>query len=292
MAQVRKALILAAGLGTRMLPATKAVPKELLPVVDRPLIQYAVEECVEAGIEHVIIVLGPGKEAIRDFFGEHTRADKYAREKGDEDLIAKVSGPARMAQFDFAMQEQPLGIAHAVACARQYVEGEPFALIFPDDIITGARSCVAQLVDAYAATRGTVLAVQRVAAKDIPQYGIVDPVGDGNPVRLRGVVEKPSVADAPSDLGIVGRYVLSETILAHIDRTPPGKNGELQITDAIASQIAAGERVSGLAYEGVRHDTGRPLGYLVANVAVALSRADLGEALAERLRPLLTPGAQ
>jgi UTP--glucose-1-phosphate uridylyltransferase len=291
MTPVRKAVILAAGLGTRMLPATKAVPKELLPIVDKPLIQYAVEECVEAGIEHIVIVLGPGKEAIAEHFGERTRADAHARDKGDAELVARVSGPARLARFDYAIQEEALGIAHAVACAREFVEGEPFALLFPDDIIVGARSCVAQLADAFATTGGTTIAVQRVPRADIPQYGIVVPDGEGNPVRLRGVVEKPSIEEAPSDLGIVGRYVLSDTIFTHIDRTPPGKNGERQITDAFASQLAAGEGVFGLAYEGTRHDTGRPLGYLVANVAVSLAREDLAGPLRDRLRPLIAPEA-
>ncbi|MBI2773258.1 MAG: UTP--glucose-1-phosphate uridylyltransferase [Chloroflexi bacterium] len=289
MTAVRKGVILAAGLGTRMLPATKAVPKEMLPIVDKPLVQYAVEEAVAAGIDHIVFVIADGKEAIAEHFSLRTRADAYARERGEAELIERVCGPASLARFDYVRQDEPRGIAHAVACAREFVEGEPFALIFPDDIITGARSCMAQLVDVHQRDGGTVIAVQRVRREEVPQYGIVDPEGEGNPVRLRGVVEKPAAADAPSDLGIVGRYILSETIFAHIDRIPPGKNGELQITDAIASQIAAGERVSGYAYEGVRHDTGRPLGYLVANVAVALERGDLAGPLAERLRTLLAP---
>ena len=290
MPHVSKALILAAGLGTRMLPATKAVPKEMLPVVDKPLIQYAVEEAVAGGIEEIIFVIAEGKEAIRDHFGTGTRADAYARASGDPALAARVSGPAALARFAYVIQSEAKGIAHAVACAREFVEGEPFVLMFPDDLILGARSCVAQLVEAYQATGGSVIAVQDVPREEIPQYGIVDPVGAGNPVRLRGVVEKPAIADAPSSLGIVGRYVLSETIFRHIDAIPPGKNGELQITDAIASQIAAGEPVSGLAYEGTRYDTGRPLGYLVANVAAALGRADIGPALRLRLRGVLAEG--
>lgn len=288
---VRKAVILAAGLGTRMLPATKAVPKELLPVVDRPTIQYAVEECAEAGIEDVVFVVADGKEAIAEHFGSRTRADAYVMSRGDAALRAAVQGPARLARFHYVRQDEPRGIAHAVACAREIVEGEPFALIFPDDVIVGGRSCVGQLAEAYASTGGTVLAVQPVPREDVPQYGIVDPAGGGNPMPLKGVVEKPAVEDAPSALGIVGRYVLSESIFRHIDRTPPGKNGELQITDAIASQIAAGETVSGYQYEGVRYDTGRPLGYLVANVGVALGRDDLREPLAARLRAMLGEGA-
>ncbi|MCC6382475.1 MAG: UTP--glucose-1-phosphate uridylyltransferase [Dehalococcoidia bacterium] len=287
MPQVKKALILAAGLGTRMIPATRAVPKEMLPVVDRPLIQYAVEEAVAAGVEHVVFVVAEGKEAIAEHFGEHTRADAWAAASGNPDLARTIAAPAHLAHFDYAIQPEPRGIAHAVACARHLLEDEPFALIFPDDLILGARSCVAQLSDAYDQCGGSVLAVHEVAPADIPHYGVVDPAGAGNPMPLRGLVEKPALEDAPSSLGIVGRYILSPTIFRHIDTTPPGKNGEIQITDALARQIAAGEPVSGLAYEGVRYDTGRPLGYLVANVAAALQREDLAGPLAERLHSLL-----
>lgn len=287
MGKVNKALILAAGLGTRMLPATKAVPKELLPIVDRPLIQYAVQEAVDAGLEHVIFVIAEGKEAIRDYFGSDTRADAYVRERNDEALRELVQAPASYARYDFTLQDEPKGIAHAVACAREFVEGEPFALIFPDDLILGEQSCVAQLVEAYDQCGGSVIAVHEVPEADIPQYGIVDPADDANPARLRRVVEKPAVKDAPSNLGIVGRYILSPTIFEHIDRIPPGANGELQITDALASQIAAGEPVCGFRYEGRRFDTGRPAGYLVAQVAAALERPELADGLQGPLRALL-----
>jgi UTP--glucose-1-phosphate uridylyltransferase len=292
MPRVTKAVILAAGLGTRMLPATKAVPKEMLPIVDKPLIQYTVEEAVDGGIDHIIFVIAEGKEAIHDHFGNATRANAHARTTGDTALAAILDAPTRLARFDFAYQPEAKGIAHAVACAREFIEGEPFVLMFPDDLMLCERSAVAQLVDAYQGVGGTVLAVQAVAPEEVHQYGIVDPVGTGNPVRLRGVVEKPAAADAPSNLAIVGRYILSETILAHIDKTPPGKNGELQITDAIASQIAGGEMVSGLAFEGTRYDTGRPTGYLVANVAAALRRSEYSAGLRARLAPLLAEGGK
>jgi len=287
MGKVNKALILAAGLGTRMLPATKAVPKELLPIVDRPLIQYAVQEAVDAGIDHVIFVIAEGKEAIRGHFGSDTRADAYVAEKNDEALRELVQAPTGWAKYDFVMQDEPKGIAHAVACAREFVEGEPFALIFPDDLILSERSCVAQIVDAYDQCGGSVIAVHEVPREDIPQYGIVDPRDNENPARLRRVVEKPAIEDAPSNLGIVGRYILSPTIFAHIDRIPPGKNGELQITDALMSQIAAGEPVCGFQYEGRRYDTGRPVGYLVAQVAAALERDDVAPGVRAQLRGLL-----
>jgi UTP--glucose-1-phosphate uridylyltransferase len=287
-ATVRKAVILAAGLGTRLLPATKAVPKEMLPIVDKPLIQYAVEEAVAAGIEHVIFVVAEGKEAITEHFGHTSRAEAFARENGDRAMLAVLEGPSRLARYDYVLQARPLGIAHAVACARDFVGGEPFALIFPDDLIVSERPCVAQLVDAYEACGGSVIAVQEVADADVPQYGIVDPAAGGNPARLRGIVEKPALGDAPSRLGVVGRYVVSPTIFSHIERLAPGKNGELQLTDALASQIAAGEPVCAFAYEGKRYDTGRPLGLLVANLGVAIERPELGEALRAHMQRLLS----
>jgi len=285
--RVTTAVILAAGLGTRMLPATKAVPKEMLPVVDRPLIDYCVDEAVEAGITRVVFVIAEGKEAILEHFRAGARVETALRETGNQALADSLAAIAAKAEFHAVYQPKQLGIAHAVACAREYIEGEPFALLFPDDVILGERSCTAQLVEAYAATGGTVIAVEEVADADVAQYGIVDPVDQANPARLRRVVEKPRLEEAPSRLGIVGRYVLSASILRHIDETPPGKNGERQITDAIARQIAAGEPVSALRFSGRRYDTGRPLGYIVANVAAAMRRPELAPALRDRLAPLL-----
>lgn len=290
MPQVTTAIVLAAGLGTRMLPATKAVPKEMLPIVDRPLIQYCVEEALDAGITTIVFVIASGKESIIEHFQAGARVESAIRETGNQALADSLAEIAHRATFHRAYQERQLGIAHAVNCAREFVEGQPFALMFPDDIILGPRSCVAQLVGAYEATRGSVIAVEQVRDEDVSQYGIVDPVGVGNPARLRAVVEKPALADAPSRLGIVGRYILSETIFQHIDRIPPGKNGELQITDALASQIAAGETVSSYQFDGTRYDTGRPLGYIVANVAAALQREDLAAPLSGRLNSLLAGG--
>ena len=289
MGTVSTAVILAAGLGTRMLPATKAVPKELLPVVDRPLIQYSVDEALLAGISTIIFVIADGKESIAEHFAAGARVESAVRATGNHDLADAIAAVGGTATFHYVKQERQLGIAHAVNCARHFVEGQPFALLFPDDIILG-ESCVGELVAAYQSAPGSVIAVEPVADADVPQYGIVDPEDPAaNPARLRGVVEKPALADAPSRLGIVGRYILSETIFEHIDRLKPGKNGELQITDAFASQIAAGERVSSFRFSGTRYDTGRPLGYIVANVAAALRRDELAGPLSGRLRSLL-PG--
>jgi UTP--glucose-1-phosphate uridylyltransferase len=290
MNQISTAVVLAAGLGTRMLPATKAVPKEMLPIVDRPLIQYCVDEALEAGITNIVFVIAEGKESILEHFRAGARVETAIRETGNRALADSLAAMAHRATFRAVYQDRQLGIAHAVNCARQYVEGQAFALMFPDDIILGARSCVEQLVGVYNATGGSVIAVEQVADADVSQYGIVDPVDGTNPARLRAVVEKPRLVDAPSRLGIVGRYVLSESIFEHIDRIRAGKNGELQITDALASQIANGEAVSSYQFDGRRYDTGRPLGYIVANVAAALQREDLAAPLSARLNTLLAGG--
>lgn len=286
MPHITHAVILAAGLGTRMLPATKSVPKEMLPVVDKPLIQYAVEEAVAAGITEIVFVIADGKEAIADHFGHGSRTERMLARDGRTDLLAAVRAPADLANFHFRRQPEPLGIAHAVACARDLLDGKPFVLIFPDDLLFAKTPVAGQLAGAYKQGDGSIIAVQQVADADVAQYGIVDPEGSGNPVRLRGIVEKPSLAAAPSRLGVVGRYILGPSIFSHIDRIPPGKNGELQLTDALASQIAAGERVSAFAYEGTRYDTGRPLGLIAANIGAALSRSDLRQPLADHLRSL------
>ena len=287
MTTVTRAVILAAGLGTRMLPATKAVPKEMLPIVDKPLIQYAVEEAVAGGIAEIIFVIADGKDAIREHFSADGRVERTIGANGNSALAAAVRQPSMLASFHFVNQDEPRGIAHAVACARQFVEGAPFVLMFPDDLILGQQSPVAQLIAAHAQCGGSVIAVEEVARADVPQYGICDPIGAGNPARLRGIVEKPSVDEAPSNLGVVGRYILSDTIFGYIDELKPGKNGELQITDAFAAQIAAGEPVSAFRYEGTRYDTGRPLGLITANIAAALARPELSSDAAIRFERAL-----
>lgn len=290
MQPVTTAVILAAGLGTRMLPATKAVPKEMLPIVDRPLVQYCVEEAVAAGITRIVFVVANGKEAIREHFAAGSRVEVAIRETGNLEGAERLARIGSQATFEYVNQDRQLGIAHAVNCARGLLEGAPFALMFPDDLLLGDNSCIGELIDAYAASNGSVIAVEHVQDADVPQYGIVDPLDDSNPARLRRVVEKPRLEDAPSRLGIVGRYILSATIFQHIDRIPVGANGELQITDALASQIAAGEHVSCFRFSGRRFDTGRPLGYLTASVAAAMERPEVSASLRAQLLPLLEPG--
>lgn len=293
MAAVRRAVILAAGLGTRMLPATKAVPKEMLPIVDRPIIQYAVEEAVAAGIHEVILVTADGKESIAEHFAEGGRLAQALAMGKQEALLDVTEAPAQLARFTEVRQAEPRGIADAIRCARGLVEGEPFALLFPDDLLIADEPVTGQLIEAYDAVHGSVVAVEEVPAADVPQYGIVDPATDGmrgQLTLLAGIVEKPTREEAPSRLGVVGRYVLSETIFEHIDRLRPGKNGELQLTDALASQIAAGERVYAYTYAGDRYDTGRPTGFILAGVAAALARPEMAATVRERLRALLTRG--
>jgi len=290
MEKVTSAVILAAGLGTRMLPATKAVPKEMLTVVDKPLLQYAVEEAVDSGIDHIIMVVADGKEAIAEHFGSDSRVEAMARARQDEELLALVQAPSKLARFDYVRQSEPLGIAHAVACAREFVEGRPFALLFPDDLILSDTPVTGQLIEAFDSCGGSIIGVQPVPEAEIPQYGIVDPESSDLLTKVKGMVEKPSIADAPSSLGIVGRYLLSASIFEHIDRIPAGKSGEYQITDALASQVAAGESVCALQYEGRRFDTGRPLGFVAATVAAALARPELREMMLEQLAQLTETG--
>jgi UTP--glucose-1-phosphate uridylyltransferase len=287
MQSLSTAVILAAGLGTRMLPATKSVPKEMLPIVDRPLVQYTVEEALAAGITRVVFVIAKGKEAIREHFEAGARVELALREAGSLEAANELAAIGGKATFEYINQDRQLGIAHAVNCARHFLEGAPFVLMFPDDLLLGPNSCAGELIAAHASVGGSIIAVEPVTDADVPQYGIVEPVDTANPARLRRVVEKPALADAPSRLGIVGRYILSDTIFQHIDRIPPGANGELQITDALASQIAAGEPVSSFQFSGRRFDTGRPLGYLTASVAAAMERPALSGEVRARLRPLL-----
>ncbi len=289
MASVRRAVILAAGLGTRMLPATKAVPKEMLPLIDRPIIQYAAEEAAAAGIEHIVIVTAPDRAAVREHFGGGSRLERIARERGDDALAERACVPERLARFTFVEQREPLGTAHAVQQAQPHLDGEPFALLFPDDVILGAEPCTAQLLRARESCGGgSVIAVCPVTPAAIPRYGIIDPAGPGNPARLRGIVEKPAADDAPSDLGVVGRYVLAPSIFERIERIEPGAGGEIQFTDALAGQIAEGEPIHAFRFEGSRYDMGGAAGAVAATVAAALEREELrGELLAQldALRP-------
>ncbi len=284
--RVRKAVVLAAGYGTRLLPATKAQPKEALPLVDKPIIQYTVEEAVESGIRQIIIVTAMGKRAIEDHFDRSLELEMALREKGDFERLAEVQRVSELANIVYVRQKQQLGIGHAVLQTKDLVGDEPFVLFFPDDVIVSERPVAAQMMSVFEEFGGPVLGVQRVPKEEISQYGIVE----GEPVRegvwrVRSLVEKPDPDEAPSDLGIVGRYVLTPDVFEVIERTPPGKNGEIQITDAL-NTLAGQRSMFAYQFEGTRYDTGRPLGFLQASIELALRRPDIGPKLREYLRKL------
>ncbi|MCL5959022.1 MAG: UTP--glucose-1-phosphate uridylyltransferase GalU [Chloroflexi bacterium] len=273
---IRKAVFPAAGLGTRFLPATKAQPKEMLPVVDKPIIQYAVEEAVASGIQEVIIVTGRGKRAIEDHFDISFELEHFLHKKGDEDMLREVREISELATVYYIRQKEPLGLGHAVLTAKPLVGDEPFAVILSDDIIDGEVPCLRQLIEVYERYKCSVLAVEHVPKEQTKSYGIIEPRPlDTRLYQVLGVVEKPKPEDAPSDLGIVGRYILTPEIFELLEETPAGKGGEIQLTDAI-QRLLLRQAVYAYKFEGKRYDTGSPLGFLKATVEFALKRPDLG----------------
>ena len=281
----RKAVFPVAGLGTRFLPATKAIPKEMLTVVDRPVIQYAVDEAVEAGIEHFVFVTGRGKGAIEDHFdlAYELEATLKARGKTAEIAQLEVTRPAAGAA-SFVRQQEPLGLGHAVWCARDIVGNEPFALALPDMLIHAPRGCFAQMMDVYARHGGNIIAVEEVPREHVNRYGVVALAGDlGNAThRISGMVEKPKIEDAPSNLIVSGRYILQPEIFAKLQTQKPGAGGEIQLTDAMIA-LMAGQDFFSYRFEGTTYDCGDKIGFLAANVALALARADIEP----KFRPIL-----
>jgi UTP--glucose-1-phosphate uridylyltransferase len=284
--RVRKAVVLAAGYGTRLLPATKAQPKEALPLVDKPIIQYTVEEAAAAGLEQVIIVTASGKRAVEDHFDRSLELEQALREKGDLERLEEMQRISDLADIVYVRQKEQRGVGHAVLTVRDVVGQEPFVLFFPDDVIIADVPVARQMLDVFEEYGASILAVERVSAADIESYGIVDPepVRD-RLVRVRGLVEKPKPEEAPSDLGIVGRYVLTPDIFTALARTEPGKGREIQLTDALALLLTE-QPVYAYLFEGCRYDTGRPLGLLQASVEMALRRPDIGPDFRRYLRSL------
>ncbi len=276
--RVRKAVFPVGGMGTRFLPATKALPKEMLPVVDKPLIQYAVEEAEAAGIEEFIFVTGRGKSAIEDHFDYSFELQNILNERGKKREIEAISGPIlKPGQVAYTRQQEPLGLGHAVWCARHLVGEEPFAVLLADDLVMADTPCLKQMVDAYAGTGGNLVAVMDVPREHTDRYGILDVGAEtGRLVEVRGLVEKPRPKDAPSTLSVIGRYILQPEVFGYLDRQEPGAGNEIQLTDAMARMIGQ-MPFHGLRFEGRRFDCGDKAGFLEANIAFALAREELGE---------------
>ena len=290
MPPVRKAIFPAAGLGTRFLPVTKAQPKEMLPLVDKPTIQYGVEEAIASGIEQVIMVTGGGKRAIVDHFDRSLELEHYLSERGKSDLLhilSEVDELSNRVDITYIQQKEPLGLGHAVWTARRLVEGEPCAVLLADDVILGAVPCLKQLIDAYRKTGATVLALRRVPKSEVSRYGIVALGTSNNGIHeVVDLVEKPTAADAPSDLAALGRYILVPAVFEELDRAEPGAGNEIQLVDAIKRTIGR-HPVVGIEFEGEYYDTGTVPGYLRANLTLAMKREDLREELEPLLRELL-----
>ena len=286
--RIRKAVFPAAGLGTRFLPATKAQPKEMLPLVDKPIIQYVIEEAVAAGLANIIIVTGRGKNAIEDHFDVSYELEKLLEERGKTDLLEQVRAISSMINVSYVRQGETLGLGHAVLMAKDLIGDEPFAVMLGDDIIDSAVPCMRQMVDVFERHHGPMVAVQQVPSEDISAYGVIagTPEGDsGRLYRVRDMVEKPKAQDAPSDLAIIGRYILTPDIFDALEKTPRDKGGEIQLTNGIRTLIEA-RPVFGYRFEGVRHDAGNKLGFLKATVEFALKREDLGGPFREYLKGL------
>ena len=285
--KVRKAVFPVAGLGTRFLPATKAMPKEMLPVVDKPLIQYAVEEAIAAGIEEIIFVTGRGKSALEDHFDQSFELEHVLGQKGKDDLIETVTNILpKNVRVTYTRQGEPLGLGHAISCARSIVGNEPFAVLLADDVFMGVEPCLKQMVDAYNDVGGNMLAIMEVENEQVSKYGILDP-GEGKDqlIEAKGLVEKPSVETAPSNLAICGRYILQPEVFDHLAHKHIGAGGEIQLTDSIEKLIMS-QTVHGYRFTGERFDCGDKFGWLKANIMFALDREGLKPRLETFLKSL------
>jgi UTP--glucose-1-phosphate uridylyltransferase len=279
--RVRKAVFPAAGWGTRFLPATKAQPKEMLPLVDKPIIQYGVEEAVAAGIEQIIIVTSTHKGAIEDHFDLNYELEHLLEEKGEIEKLRQIRAISDLAQLAYVRQKEQLGLGHAVLMAKDLIGHEPFAVILPDDVCIGERPVIGQLIHAYHQTHSSVVAVMEVPPEETSRYGVIasepteDPLDHGRLHRVTQLVEKPSPKDAPSNLGIIGRYVLTPKIFDKLEQTQRGAGGEIQLTDAIQALMEE-QQVYAYAFEGTRYDAGTTVGWLKASVELALQRPEIG----------------
>ena len=287
--KVTKAIFPVAGMGTRFLPATKSVPKEIMTLVDRPLIQYAIDEARAAGIKEFIFVTSRGKGALEDYFDHAPQLEQELRKKGKDELLEVLkSTNMDSGAIAYLRQHKPLGLGHAVWCARRLIADEPFAVILPDDVIAAEKPCLQQMVEAYEETGGNMVAAMEVPPEKTSSYGVLDVQEDlGSMVSVKGMVEKPSAEDAPSNLAVIGRYILSPTVLNNLNKMKSGAGGEIQLTDAIAAEIGTENGVYGYRFRGQRYDCGSKAGFLQATVAFGLAREDLRVDLSQFLREMV-----
>jgi UTP--glucose-1-phosphate uridylyltransferase len=290
MQKVRKAIIPAAGLGTRFLPATKAQPKEMLPIVDKPTIQYIIEEAVASGIEDIIIVTGRGKRAIEDHFDKSYELEETLAKKGKYEQLEEVQGISKLANIHYIRQKEPLGLGHAISCASRFIGDEPFAVLLGDDIVhSPEKPCLKQLIDVYERYNSSVIGVQEVPQKDVSKYGVISINQneiDNGVFHINDLVEKPKVEDAPSNYAIMGRYVLRPEIFEILENQTPGAGNEIQLTDAI-KKLNELQMVVGYEFEGERHDVGDKFGFIKATVDFALERGDLQEQVMDYLKKIV-----
>ncbi|MCB9029436.1 MAG: UTP--glucose-1-phosphate uridylyltransferase GalU [Deltaproteobacteria bacterium] len=285
--KVKKALIPAAGLGTRFLPATKTVPKELLPIVDTPTIQYIVQEVVDSGIETVVLITGKGKAAIEDHFDLYSELEEKLESEGKTDLLDKLREASNMIRAVSIRQRNPRGLGHAVLCAKEVIGDEPFVILLGDDLVDSDVPCTKQMIDVYEKHEKSVVALMEVEDEDVPKFGI----GSGEKIAdrvysLNQMVEKPSLEEAPSNLAFVGRYILNPEIFEILEKTDPGKGGEIQLTDAMA-QLMKTQGFLGYKFEGQRYDAGDKFGFIQANIAYAMKRPDIAPRLKEYMKMLV-----
>jgi len=273
--KVRKAIIPAAGLGTRFLPATKAQPKEMLPIVDKPTLQYIIEEAVESGIEEILIITGRNKKSIEDHFDKSVELELELETKGKYDLLEEVRKISDMVNIHYIRQKEPKGLGHAIYCAKSFIGDEPFAVLLGDDIVVNSKPCLEQLIEVYEQYKTSILGVQEIPLEDVNKYGIVQGnlIEDGI-YKVKDLIEKPAVEETPSNIAILGRYIINPAIFEILEHTKPGKGGEIQLTDAL-KELAQREVIYAFNFKGKRYDVGDKLGFLKATVEFALNREDL-----------------
>lgn len=285
--KVRKAIIPAAGLGTRFLPATKAQPKEMLPIVDKPTIQYIVEEAIASGIEDIMIVTGRGKRAIEDHFDKSYELEDILKKKGEEDLLNLVQDISNLVNIHYIRQKEPRGLGHAIYCAKSFIDNEPFAVLLGDDIVDSEVPTLKQLIEVYDEYNTTVIGVQHVPQEDVSKYGIVDcKFVEDRVYKIKDLVEKPDMENAPSNIAILGRYIISPRIFHYLENATPGKGGEIQLTDALKGLLST-EALYAYDFVGKRYDVGNKLGFLEATVEYALRRDDLSSEFSSYLKELV-----